>query len=76
MTGLTVRMEIAGPTGSSALVARDAAVTRRGQRLATARAVFPLDALRPGAYVARATVSTSSGGRPVRVERPFVFTAP
>ena len=56
----------------SVRLARPADVTRRDARWAIARAVFPVDTLRPGSYVARVQLAVA-GGPPTVVERPFTL---
>jgi VWFA-related protein len=63
---------VSAPGSGGVLLSRPADVARRDARWAIARAVFPLEGLPPGPYVARVRVAVA-GGLPAIVERPFTL---
>jgi len=66
---------VSAPGTRPARLSRPAAVTRRDDRWAIARAVFGVDDLPPGAYVARVRLAVAAG-TPTVVERRFSLIAP
>jgi hypothetical protein len=73
LAGTTVSFEIAATDSAAPLVTIPAAVTRQGERWATARGILTLGVLAPGSYVASARV-LRDGRELARVSRPFTRT--
>lgn len=71
---LAASVEIAEGEALPALVTVPAEIQRRDARWSTARAVVPLDGLKPGPYVARVRVATPGAPSPVQAVRPFTLT--